>query len=76
MPVGAKIIHVGNQNNYVCIWAEVNSGNPCETRCFEIQLTGQPLGGDGEDTYRAYLGTVLLNKDTFVAHVYERLVKE
>ncbi len=76
MPVGAEIIHIGNQNNHICMWAEVNSDNPCENRVFELLTTGHPMPNREDGKYRKHLATVLLDQGMFVAHVYERLVKE
>lgn len=61
--IGAHIVHVGQQNGYVCVWMEVDTSLPEQKRHFEIIGTGQPIPFD-----RLYVGTVML--PPFVWHVY------
>ena len=68
MPTGSTVVHVGEQNDDVTIWAQVESDNPKESRVFNIVGTGRiiPTG------LTRYLGTVLIGP--YVWHVYERTI--
>lgn len=71
MPIGAKIISVGNQLEKVCLWAEVETTAPTENRTFVVFVTGdtiEPIGCDLK-----FIGTVILKGGTAVAHVYEQV---
>ena len=65
MPTGAKILHVGAQRNWPCIWAMIDPAEPYEIRKF----IGVPTGGECPD--HGHVGTVLLHEDTFVLHIFE-----
>ena len=63
IPKGAKVIHVGNQNGYICIWCEVDTGvKVFEKRDFKIFGTGRKVEGK-------HCGTVIMGD--YVWHVYE-----
>ncbi len=65
MPEGAKVIHLGSQDNQLMLWAIVQEGSPLETRQFNIYGTGHRVKGElGE-----YIGTVQIHP--FVWHVFE-----
>lgn len=72
MPKCAKILHVGEQFNEVCIWAEVDTDNAMETRTFEVFGTGHQIPYD-IGASRNYVGTVMLDGGSLVFHVYERI---
>ena len=65
MPTDAKIIHVGNQDGSVHIWAEVENANPRETRNFVIVGTGHEMPRDEG----RHIGSAIV--PPFVWHVYE-----
>lgn len=76
MPVGAKLLSVGNQTDdplfgelqtgsCVCIWALVDTDADLVERTFEIIGTGNPM----EDDERFFVGTCII--DPFVWHVFE-----
>jgi hypothetical protein len=72
MPVGAVILSVHNQNDFVCAWAEVDAYEGpvvLVDREFIIYGTGQRL----EELPQVYLGTVLVFGGSLVWHVYEIL---
>jgi len=69
MNVGAKILSVANQLEKICMWAEIETTTPTETRIFKIVLTGESFETDGFET--SFLGTMILKGGTSVAHVYE-----
>jgi hypothetical protein len=69
MPIGAKVLSVGNQLEKICIWAEVESTSPTEGRAFVIYNTGEVL--EMIDHNNLFIGTVVLKGGTAVAHVFE-----
>lgn len=74
MPACAVIRHVGCQRTTVCIWAEVVSDAPLETRTFEVFGTGHEIPVSKGQRYR-YLGTAQ-DFAGFVWHVYETYLTE
>lgn len=66
MPIGAKIISIGNQLEKISIWAEVETTAPNELRVFHILSTGDELKQNSK-----YIGTVVLRGGTSVSHIYE-----
>ena len=64
MPKGARIRHVGIQQNQVTMWAEVDPDEAPETRNFVIRGTGQEIG-----EMEVYLGTVCAR--LYVWHLFE-----
>jgi hypothetical protein len=72
IPEGATVLTAREQGNEICIWAEVYTEKPLETRTFEIYGTGHNLStGMGID--RQYIGTAVLHGGSLILHVYERL---
>ena len=70
IPRGGIVRHVDNQFEKVCIWIEVDPNKSTEPRQFEVYDTGQLIHYDmGID--RKYLGTVKLQNDRTIVHVYE-----
>lgn len=69
LPAGAEILHVNTQKENICMWVEVDSEAPVKTRTFKIIGTGHKVPPGP----RKYLGTVKLQNDTFIFHVYELL---
>jgi len=67
MPKGSKIVLVSNQQGQLCIWAEVDTDQPMETREFDIIGTGNTMS----DRERKHIGSALI--DPYVWHVYERV---
>lgn len=70
MPVGAEILTVGVQEDFICIWALVNDDHAIEERTFEIFGTGNPIHGD-MGISRNYLGTVFMHDGKLVWHIFE-----
>lgn len=73
MPVGAKILHVGQQGGRLFVWAIVNPSARIVDRQLEILATGQVLGtGETLTSFMAFdhLGTVQM-ADTLVWHVFD-----
>lgn len=67
MPFGAKIIHVGQQNNVPMLWALVDpNADLTETRDFFASPTGTVVPDRS-----TYLGTAHLYGGDIVAHIFE-----
>lgn len=64
IPHKARLVHVGNQNNRVCLWFEVDPSAAKIQRFFTIVGTGHPI----LPAYQ-YRGTTQIGP--FVWHVYE-----
>lgn len=70
LPIGAKIIHVAEQDGNICLWFICDSTAKLEVKQIQIAGTGQEApNGD----YYRYLGTAMLAKGLFVWHVFEKL---
>lgn len=65
MPAGAKVLHVGEQEGGLTLWAQVDQSQPFERRVFSIRGTGHPLGEVGR-----FIGTVVMSYG-LVWHIYE-----
>lgn len=65
MPRGAQILHVGNQNETICIWARVDLDAAMEARKFAVCGTGSPCPA------YSHIGTVLLEGGGYVFHVFD-----
>lgn len=68
MPWGSDILKLGVQYNVPTIWYACDTGEVLESRLFQLVCTGQKITNeiDGD-----YLGTVLLDNDNFVGHIFE-----
>lgn len=65
MPVGAKIVHVGEQCGEICMWAEVDVTSENGPRLFYVVGTGHPMPQGA----LYHIGTVQIME--FVWHVYQ-----
>jgi hypothetical protein len=65
MPAGAKLLCVQNQNERPQLWALVDTSAPPAVRRVFFKVTGEDAS---EGTY---IGTVLLNRDSFVVHYFD-----
>jgi len=67
LPVGAKILSVGEQDNRIYIWALVNPDLAAQTqRHIHAYGTGHPM----EDSRQLFIGTVQM-KNGLVFHFFE-----
>ena len=66
MPEGSKILIAKEQNNEVCLWAEVDPNRPVEMRKIMIYGTGHPIPQEPQE----YVGTAHLHNGALVLHVY------
>lgn len=69
MPVGSKIISVGNQFDDVFIWVLCDPEKPLEDRKIYVFGTGNELP-DNIQT-RSFIGTVVTDGGNYVWHVFE-----
>jgi len=70
MPQGAKIVHVDNQREHLCLWAEIDPDAPVEVRQFAVFPTGGHIPEYPDVTVK-HLGTVNVKDGFFIFHVYE-----
>jgi hypothetical protein len=69
MPVGAGILTVQNQNESLCMWAQVDDQpHRVESRAFAVIGTGHEMR---EYNSLGYLGTVQFQGGALVFHVFE-----
>ena len=69
MPKGAKILHLGNQNERICLWVILNPDNELEKREFTIVGTGHKFCDENLN----YIGSVQLHGGELVFHAFERV---
>ena len=77
LPQGAKILKVDTQNNIPVFWASFNVEDDdtfltMDTRYFKVCVTGEFIS-EMKDYQYEYLGTVQLNRGSFIGHFYEIL---
>lgn len=72
MPFGAKILSVQMQGENICIWALVVPTNSTQPRYFEVYVTGHNIHCD-IGIEREYLGTIKLDNDNLIFHIFERI---
>lgn len=74
MPRGAKLRHVGNQNEILTLWAQVDTEAPLVTRLLPVHGTGHQIHtlnrGDGPELPR-YVGSALMYNGMLVLHVFD-----
>lgn len=68
LPVDAKVISVGDQNDMISIWYESEQQSPYENREFEVVGTGMYFN---KTRHHNFLGTVIQAEGSLVWHVYE-----
>jgi len=69
LPLGAKIVHVGNQNETPCMWVLINEKETrFEIRNFAVVCSGVVFD---DSRYISPVGTALLDNGAFVVHVFE-----
>lgn len=72
IPKDAEILSLHVQNNKPCIWVLVDTEKDIEERYFEFFGTGHYIPCDmGID--RKFIGTFLIDSDSLVFHLFERL---
>lgn len=71
MPRHSEIFKLGVQYNIPTIWYICDTELPLEDRTFRTLLTGEEITEDMDDG--DYIGTYLIDNDSFVGHVFEIL---
>lgn len=69
MPVGAEILHVGEQYGRLCLWALVNTSAPVTRRRFLVAGTGHDVPASA--SRGRFIGTALMHDGGLVFHVWE-----
>jgi hypothetical protein len=68
-PAPYTILHVGNQREEICIWVMADFSQPPTIRTtFSYEVTGAEFIHMAN---RFHIGTVLLERGNFVAHVFK-----
>lgn len=67
MPVGAKLLHVGEQHRAIQLWAWVDNTAKLEKRTFALVGTGLSAPSPAEATH---VGSVIAG--AFVWHIFEK----
>ena len=70
VPHGAEFLHVAVQRGVPCVWYRCDPLSPRSQRDFIIVGTGRACPNHDE---AKYLGTVLLEGDALVFHIFEQL---
>jgi hypothetical protein len=66
LPLGAKWLHVAEQNSKLAVWFECDPNNNTSQRKLFVALTNERF-----DQKAKHIGTVLRDHGNFVQHVYE-----
>lgn len=67
MPAGARLLHVANQRDELCLWALVDAARPTVDRFIGVVGTGNPAPDIDDDA--DYVGTAQVG--SFVWHVFD-----
>lgn len=70
MPENANIIHVAEQHNRICLWAEIDPKNIKLKRIFYVVGTGWNIPNL---SMVLYLGSVVMTPGAYVWHVYQKI---
>lgn len=62
LPKGARFLFLGDQDNQLVGWFEVDTSHDCEIRTFKLIMTGDVVKGD-------YCATIQM--DEYIIHLYE-----
>lgn len=68
IPKGAQVIHVGVQDETICLWAIIDTDAPDATMHISIYGTGTEIADIGK---QSYLGTV--HARPYIFHIFRRL---
>lgn len=63
---GARWLHVGNQNEHITVWAEVDTDQPRTTVLLWVVGTGQPI----PDRAAEPIGTAIMAGGSLVFHIF------
>ena len=68
VPQGAEFLSVHNQDELIAVWFRCDPSKPTEYRTMLIIMTGSAAPPPEQSRF---IGTVLLDHGTFVAHIFE-----
>jgi hypothetical protein len=68
MPVGAKVLHIAEQQGVARLWALVDPDAPLEFRKFRLAGTGHPIQNGFALKHH---GSFLMRGDKLVFHLFE-----
>lgn len=71
LPKGAKILHVGEQEGGISLWAQVDTEAEKENRVFKIVGTGHPIAAGDRPQGLTFIGTVIQRSAPLVWHIFE-----
>lgn len=73
MPEQSRPLYVAAQHGKPTLWAQVDPTAPRRTRLIKAEMTGFDfsIAGEGSRAVAHYIGTLLLEGDNFVLHVYD-----
>lgn len=69
LPENAEVLCIKLQNNQPFIWVLLNDSEPVIERFFGLFVTGENIRGNFK--IKDYIGTVLMQQDSFVFHLFE-----
>lgn len=69
LPYDAKVLSVAGQHNNLVMWVEVDTERPLWDNWFLVTLTGHAIVDNFHP--REFIGTVLLDNETFILHVFK-----
>lgn len=72
MKKGAKILYLDEQNNDICMWAEVDTEAEEIKRYFQVVGTGHEIN-QNMGTVWEYVGSAKVEGGKFVFHIFERI---
>ena len=72
MPKDATVLSLKVQHDKACIWCLVNTEKDNVERTFVTYATGQPIP---EPNKFSYVGSYMIDNETLVFHVLEKLKK-
>ena len=75
IPKGGGILCVKEQQDGLFLWVLVDPVAEVETRTLLIFGTGQPIPDFGDRITLSYVDTAMLDKGSFVGHIFEVLGK-
>ena len=64
---GARFLHVANQREQICVWAEVNTDLSRVTATLFVVGTGNPVPARA----KTHLGSAVMADGDFIFHVYQ-----
>lgn len=70
MPLGARLLHFGDQDGVLNLWALIDDEQATEVRLFAVIGTGSPISEDAM-LHLAHVGTAIQPRTLLVWHLFE-----